>query len=133
MATIEIGTSLQAKVTPALAPEANVKIAKTAILPDIRKAAEQFSKHKTAAVDQLALSAEKVQQALETINDQLRQSSTSLAFSIDAASELMVIQVTDQDSGEVLFTFPGEAALKVAVQINRQLDTMKGILFDKQS
>tara|TARA_B110000967_G_C18861283_1_gene550101 strand:+ start:1294 stop:1695 length:402 start_codon:yes stop_codon:yes gene_type:complete len=133
MATIEIGTSLQAKVTPALAPEANVKIAKTAILPDIRKAAEQFSKHKTAAVDQLALSAEKVQQALETINDQLRQSSTSLAFSIDAASELMVIQVTDQDSGEVLFTFPGEAALKVAVQINQQLDTMKGILFDKQS
>tara|TARA_B110000902_G_C14239079_1_gene561765 strand:+ start:1384 stop:1785 length:402 start_codon:yes stop_codon:yes gene_type:complete len=133
MSTIEVGTNLQAKVTPAAAPEANVKIAKAAILPGIRQAAEQFSEHKSAAVDQIALSAEKVQQALETINDKLRQSSTSLAFSVDAASELMVIQVTDQDSGEVLFTFPGEAALKVAVQINRQLDTMKGILFDKQS
>jgi|TARA_B110000967_G_C18861569_1_gene550264 flagellar protein FlaG len=128
MASLEVGAQA-ATAVPAVSA-ADVKITKAAVLPGIREAADQFAKTKSATVDQMTESVEKINKALETINDKLRQSSTSLAFSVDSASERMIIQVTDQESGEVLFTFPGEASLKVAAQINKQLDAMKGVLFD---
>ena len=131
MASVEIGKNIPVVTAPPVA--SNRAAANQSVLPSIRQAAEQFADAKSATVRQITDSAEKVHKALDAINDKLHQSSTSLAFSVDSDSQRMVIRVTDQESGEVLFTFPGEAALKVAAQINKQLDSMKGILFDNQS
>ena len=104
MASVEIGKNIPVVTAPPVA--SNRAAANQSVLPSIRQAAEQFADAKSATVRQITDSAEKVHKALDAINAKLHQSSTSLAFSVDSDSQRMVIRVTDQESGEVLFTFP---------------------------
>ena len=39
----------------------------------------------------------------------------------------MVVQVTNEETGEVVRTLPGEAVLQIA----RNLESLKGVLFDE--
>lgn len=51
---------------------------------------------------------------------------TNLQFSIDDASEDVVVKITAKDSGELIRQFPSEAIL----QLRDQLDNLVGMLFD---
>ena len=76
--------------------------------------------------DQMTKTVEDIKSAVETLNATMKKIPTSLAFSIDSASSRVVVQVTNKETGEVVRTLPGEAVLQVA----RNLESLKGILFD---
>jgi flagellar protein FlaG len=57
----------------------------------------------------------------------MRKAPTSLHFSVDSASHRFVVNVTDNDTGELLRSLPGDAILKFA----ENLESLKGVLFDE--
>ena len=70
---------------------------------------------------------EDIKSAVETLNLTMKKIPTSLAFSVDSASNRVVVQVTNEETGEVVRTLPGEAVLQIA----RNLESLKGVLFDE--
>lgn len=64
--------------------------------------------------------------AIEALNEAVKKVPTSLHFSVDDASKRFVVQVTDTNTGEVIRKVPGDAILRIA----RQIESLKGILFD---
>ena len=71
---------------------------------------------------------QQLQQALQTINRQLANS-TSLEFSFDEGSKQTVVKVMDKDSGEVIRQIPSEAALAIAESIG---EFQKGLLLRQE-
>ena len=78
---------------------------------------------------ELAINAVEVRRAVTEINTALEKASTSLSFSVDEASKRFIVSVTDSASGEVIRKLPGEAVLRIA----KQIDSLKGIIFDQKS
>ena len=62
-------------------------------------------------------------EALRSLNQ-----STSLNFSVDSSSNRFVVRVTEPESGAVVFEVPSEAILRVA----RNIESLRGVLFDKE-
>ena len=77
--------------------------------------------------DQMTKTVDDIKSAVETLNATMKKIPTSLAFSIDSASNRVVVQVTNEETGEVVRTLPGEAVLQIA----RNLESLKGVLFDE--
>ena len=69
---------------------------------------------------------EDIKAAVQTLNSTMKKIPTTLQFSVDSASNRVIVQVTNNDTGEVVRTLPGEAVLKIA----QNLESLKGILFD---
>ena len=69
-----------------------------------------------------------VQEAIETLNEQMRQSNRSLNFSMDAQVNRVVITVRNTDSGEVVRQIPDEAILRVA----HNLQKVRGLLLNEE-
>ena len=65
--------------------------------------------------------------AVIEINQVFKSANTSLAFYVDKSSQRFVVEVKDTNTGESIIKFPGEAALKIAENI----ESLKGVLFDK--
>ena len=63
-------------------------------------------------------------QALQSLNN-----TTNLNFSVDEISNRFVVRVTEPDSGNIIFEVPSEAILRVA----KNIEVMKGIIFDKKA
>ena len=63
-------------------------------------------------------------QALQSLNH-----ATNLNFSVDEASNRFVVRVTEPDTGSIIFEVPSEAILRVA----KNIEVMKGIIFDKKA
>ena len=76
-----------------------------------------------------AVNAVEVRRAVTEINTALEKASTSLSFSVDETSKRFIVSVTDSATGEVIRKLPGEAALRIA----KQIDSLKGIVFDQKS
>jgi flagellar protein FlaG len=68
-----------------------------------------------------------VDAAVIEINQVFQSANTSLAFYVDKSSQRFVVEVKDTNTGESIVKFPGEAALKIAENI----ESLKGVLFDK--
>ena len=66
--------------------------------------------------------------AIEALNAAVKKVPTSLHFSVDDASKRFVVQVTDTNTGEVIRKVPGDAILRIA----RQIESLKGVLFDEK-
>lgn len=64
--------------------------------------------------------------AVVEINKALEKIPTTLAFQVDEASKRFVVNVADISTGELIRQIPGDAVLRIA----RQLESLKGILFD---
>ena len=62
-------------------------------------------------------------EALQSLNR-----STALNFSVDSTSNRFVVRVTEPDTGAVVFEVPSEAILRVA----RNIESLRGVLFDKE-
>ena len=87
----------------------------------------------TAALDRVekkpeATSAEKVE-ALTKINDSLKSDAIDLRFEFDKASDQMVTQVLDTQTGELIRQMPSEDAIHVAKVLGR----LQGLLFSHKA
>ena len=76
-----------------------------------------------------ALSGENIEKALESVNDALKNSNNSLKFQVDKSVRQPIITVVDQDSGKVLRQYPTEEV----VRITKNIDLLRGVLFDAKS
>lgn len=72
------------------------------------------------------LKANDIAEAIEVLNLELKKIPTSLQFSIDGNSNRLIVQVTNNDTGEVVMKLPGDAVLRIA----QNLESLKGVLFD---
>ena len=64
--------------------------------------------------------------AVVEINKALEKIPTTLAFQVDETSKRFVVNVADISTGEFIRQIPGDAVLRIA----RQLESLKGIIFD---
>ena len=81
---------------------------------------------KGESIKQLSDNLEAVQAAVKTLNSAMRKAPPSLEFSVDSASQRFIVNVTNQDTGELLRSLPGDAILKFA----QNLESLQGVLFD---
>jgi flagellar protein FlaG len=71
-----------------------------------------------AAVE--AVTAEAVKDAAKAIETYMKNSNRNLEFKLDEASGQMVVSVRDATTGDLIRQIPGEAALRLARQLNDQ-------------
>ena len=99
---------------------------------DVRDSAEAMSKaadqRKSQSMNEIAEMAAEIREAVAAINEAVKKVPTSLDFSVDEASKRFVVQVTDKNTGELIRKLPGDAVLRIA----RQLESMKGVVFDQK-
>lgn len=66
--------------------------------------------------------------AIERLNEQAAQNSRSLGFSIDDETDVVIVRVTNKETGELVRQIPAEAVVRFA----HSLDDLRGILFDAE-
>ena len=120
---------------PVVQPKASPKKPEVSALSkggDVRDSAEAMSKaadqRKSQSMNEIAEMAAEIREAVAAINEAVKKVPTSLDFSVDEASKRFVVQVTDKNTGELIRQLPGDAVLRIA----RQLESMKGVVFDQK-
>lgn len=103
-------------------PSINAKVAPVATTNDTTEAVQQPD-----SAEQTALSMEKLQDAVEKMNELMQNGKRSLNFSVDDSTEKVVIKVMDLDTEEVVRQIPSEETLKFA----EYLEGMVGLIFDE--
>mgnify|MGYP006083476019 FL=1 len=100
----------------------------TSVAPKIDplKAIEVNDGVKASSINELAQSQQNYKQAVNEINSVLKKIPTSLHFQKDEVSNRFIVNVTDLATGDVIRSLPGDAVLRIA----RQLESLKGIIFD---
>jgi flagellar protein FlaG len=83
----------------------------------------------SALVEDAGLSEQKLQAAVEKMNELMRSSDRSLQFSVDDSTERMVIKVMDMETEEVIRQIPSEETLK----FSEFLQGMVGLIFDQKA
>ncbi len=68
----------------------------------------------------------KLRQVATDLNQMMGMTNTKLSFSVDRASNKMVVRVVDSETQEVIRQIPSEDAIKVAQHIHG----LMGILYD---
>ena len=71
--------------------------------------------------------ANNVQQAVDRLNEQMRQSNRGLNFSIDRADNRTVITVKNSETGEVIRQIPDERLLRAS----HSIEALKGMLHNE--
>ena len=99
------------RVAPTIAPE---------------KLKSQADSVKEAAFNELNSNHADFKKAVIEINKALEKIPTTLAFQVDESSNRFVVNVADISTGELIRQIPGDAVLRIA----RQLESLKGIIFD---
>jgi flagellar protein FlaG len=88
---------------------------------------EQAPKKPVDFSAQVASNQKALEQALEELNQQASQSKLSVGFSLDKASGMQYVQVTNANSGDVILQYPSSKVLSIAASI----DQLKGLLYNK--
>lgn len=99
------------RVAPKIAPER------------VKSEADQV---KRQTVNELVVHHTEYKEAVDQINAALQKIPTTLAFQVDEASKRFIVNVSDISTGERIRQIPGDAVLRIA----RQLESLKGIIFD---
>ena len=81
---------------------------------------------KAATLNELTANHDDFKKAVVEINRALEKIPTTLAFQVDESSNRFVVNVADISTGELIRQIPGDAVLRIA----RQLESLKGIIFD---
>ena len=103
--------SVPARVAPTIAPERLINNADNV---------------KAATFNELTTNHADYKKAVVEINRALEKIPTTLAFQVDESSNRFVVNVADISTGELIRQIPGDAVLRIA----RQLESLKGIIFD---
>lgn len=75
------------------------------------------------------LSVEKLEAAIDRLNEMMESSQRSLNFSVDTGSEKVVVQVKDLSTDEIIRQIPNEEALRFA----ESFDRMMGLIFSEEA
>ena len=129
--------SVSSAVTPAVTQTAPSQAAQRPVAPTkvevvekpkitAQEIGEQAASRKAGSINQLDETSQRLQAAIDTLNAAVKKTPTALSFSRDDSSKRFVVQVTDTNTGEIIRNLPGDAVLRMS----RQLDSMKGIIFD---
>jgi flagellar protein FlaG len=129
--------SVRSAVTPAVTQTAPPQAAQPTAAPTKVEAAEKpaisaqeigeaAASRKAGSINQLDETSQQLQAAIDTLNAAVKKTPTALSFSRDDSSKRFIVEVTDTNTGEVIRNLPGDAVLRMS----RQLDSLKGVLFD---
>ena len=99
----------------------------TSLRDPINEVAKKVATDKKHALDSLEKVADRIDEAILVLNQALERSPTKAVVRKDEELNRFVIRIADEVSGEVVREIPSEAVLKFA----RNLEEMKGLLFDK--
>ncbi|MDA9919883.1 flagellar protein FlaG [bacterium] len=99
----------------------------TSLRDPINEVAKKAATDKKYALDSLEKVADRIDEAILVLNQALERSPTKAVVRKDEELNRFVIRIADEVSGEVVREIPSEAVLKFA----RNLEEMKGLLFDK--
>jgi flagellar protein FlaG len=130
--------SVSSAVTPAVTQTAPSQAAQRPVAPTkvevvekpkitAQEIGEQAASRKAGSINKLDETSQRLQAAIDTLNAAVKKTPTALSFSRDDSSKRFVVQVTDTNTGEIIRNLPGDAVLRMS----RQLDSMKGIIFDE--
>ena len=130
--------SVRSAVTPVVTETAPPQAAQPSVAPAKVEVVEkpkitaqeigaQAASRKAGSINQLDETSQQLQAAIDTLNAAVKKTPTALSFSRDDSSKRFVVQVTDTNTGEIIRNLPGDAVLRMS----RQLDSMKGIIFDE--
>jgi flagellar protein FlaG len=72
-----------------------------------------------------------LQQAVDHINNSLKQRDSSVEFSIDKDTKRNVVKVMDSSTGEVIRQYPSEVTLAISKAIDQEMK--RGVLFDQKA
>jgi flagellar protein FlaG len=117
--------------TPAQQPHARpaASVAATApkeLSPQQQAAVAAISEKPKLSID-LAAMQKRLDQAIEHLNEQLQNSQTNLGFSIDSETDIVVVKVTNKETGELVRQIPAEAVVRLA----GKMEDLKGLLLDE--
>jgi flagellar protein FlaG len=70
-----------------------------------------------------------LQEAIERLNEQMKNNGRQLNFSVDKTIDRTVVQVKNAETGEVIRQIPDETLLRVA----HSIEQVKGMLLDEKS
>jgi flagellar protein FlaG len=90
---------------------------------------EGFAKQSQDQASQIAMIREqnkKLQQVVTELNQMMGMNNTKLSFTVDRASNKMIVRVVDTETQEVIRQIPSEDAVNVAQHIHG----LMGILYD---
>ena len=129
---VNIGANIPAPVVQTKGTPVAPKVSAPSKSADPKDSAAAMSKvadqRKTQSINEITEMASEIREAIAAINEAVKKVPTSLDFSVDEASKRFVVQVTDKNTGELIRKLPGDAVLRIA----RQLESMKGIVFDQK-
>jgi len=70
-----------------------------------------------------------LQEAVERLNEQMKKGAYNLNFTVDAATDQVVVKVRNSQTGDVIRQIPNEAALRFA----HNIEDIKGLLNDERT
>ena len=94
-------------------------------------AAVELPQITTGPVNQQQPSSQQLQNAVEGINQAMRQSNQNLEFSIDPGTKKPIIKMVDTETGALIRQFPSEEILAIARSIDQFLQR-QGLLFKQK-
>jgi len=94
--------------------------------PQQQAAVAALSEKPELSID-LAAMQKRLEQAIENLNEQLQSSQTNLGFSIDTETDIVVVKVTNKETGELVRQIPAEAVVRLA----GKMEDLKGLLLDE--
>jgi flagellar protein FlaG len=68
-----------------------------------------------------------LEEAISRLNDQLERKQTNLGFRIDDQTDIVVVSVTNKETGKLIRQIPAEAV----VRLSQNIESLKGVLFDE--
>jgi flagellar protein FlaG len=87
------------------------------------------SVQQNAPAEKVEVSAERLQDAVEKMNELMQSGNRSLRFQVDDTTERVVVKVLDIETDEVVRQIPSEETLK----FSEFLEGMVGLIFDKKA
>ncbi|MGA1336309.1 MAG: flagellar protein FlaG [Burkholderiaceae bacterium] len=108
-------------------PAASVVVtAPKELSPQQQAAVAAISEKPKLSIDPAAMQ-KRLDQAIENLNEQLQSSQTNLGFSIDSETDIVVVKVTNKETGELVRQIPAEAVVRLA----GKMEDLKGLLLDE--
>jgi len=71
---------------------------------------------------------ESFRESVEAANERLSSRGTSISMAIDKATDTVIVQIKDQQSGDTVRQIPSQQAL----QISRNIERLTGIMIDQK-
>ncbi len=117
--------------TSGLPPQTPMQGSSSRQLPDVQaqEVAQAAQANAQKNAEQTELSVEKLQAAVEKMNELMQNGQRSLNFSVDDSTDQVVVKVLDTSTDEVVRQIPSEETLKFA----EYLEGMVGLIFDQQA